>query len=274
MPRRFPVFLACVAITGCAGPDAGRSKVVVPTPVGQVYSAVDLQLRLATAQPPTADMAEDQCLQLEYQRHIRKLMERMVVTARRLYVDLDDRGVQFWFEVAPSAQAGVLSNAGGNIVILQGTQQMKLPDSVLAFILAREMAHVIARHHDENSAASVMFSVLTQVLFPAAALVKGLSAILPSTAVGTAATASAVSYVGASALRSTYRQDHLREAEEIAFRLMVETGWDLYEVAEEARGVAMTGGDETWLAELRGSLGELDQLARGPRQRPFRVGPR
>jgi hypothetical protein len=135
------------------------------------------------------------------------------------------------------------------------------------------MGHIIGRHHDENSAATVMFSVLTQVLFPAAALVKGLSAVLPTTAAGTAVAASTVSYLGATALRTTYREDHLREAEQIAFRLLSESGWDLYEVAEEARRVAVMGGDETWMTELRGSLATLDQLANGPRRGPFRVAP-
>jgi len=135
------------------------------------------------------------------------------------------------------------------------------------------MGHVIGRHHDENSAASVMFSVLTQVLFPAAALVKGLATILPTTAIGTAATATAVSYLGATALRTTYRDDHLREAEQIAFRLMAEGGWDLYEVAEVARGLDVKNGGEAWLQELRESLQQLDRLANGPRRRPFRVAP-
>jgi predicted Zn-dependent protease len=266
--------LSCIALAGCAASSqTGRQQVVVPTGVSEVYSEVDLQMKLASAAAPTADQTEDQCLLFDYQRQIRKLMERTVVTAKRLYPDIDERGIRFHFDVAPSAQAGVLSNAGGAIVILHGTQDMQLPDSVLAYVVAREMGHVIARHHDENSAATIMFSVLTQVLFPAAALVKGLSTILPSTAVGTAVTASAVSYLGASALRTTYRSDHLREAEQLAFTLMAESGWDLYEVAAEAGSVTVKGGDATWLEELRGSLQALDQLANGPRRRPFHVRP-
>ncbi|MDP2795648.1 MAG: M48 family metalloprotease [Sulfurisoma sp.] len=266
--------LSCIALAGCAASSrTGRQQVVVPTGVSEVYSEVDLQMKLASASPPTEEQSEDQCLLFDYQRQIRKLMERMVATAGRLYPDLEERGIKFRFEAAPSAQAGVLSNAGGAIVILQGTQNLRLPDSVLVFIVAREMGHVIGRHHDENSAATVMFSVLAQVLFPAAALVKGLSTILPSTVAGTAVTASAVSYIGASALRTTYREDHLREAEQIAFTLMTELGWDLYEVAAEASSVTVKGGDATWMEELRQSLTRLDQLAHGPRRRPFRVQP-
>lgn len=275
MSLRVPLLiLSCIAVAGCAtsSRDSGRQQVVVPTQVSQVYSEVDLQMKLATAPAATEEMAEDQCLLFEYQRHVRKLAEGLVVTAQRLYPDLEERDVKFRFDVAPSAHAGVLSNAGGTIVVLQGTQGA-LPDPALAYILAREMGHVIGRHHDENSAASVMFSVLTQILFPAAALVKGLAAVLPSTAAGTAVTATAVSYFGATALRTTYREDHLREAEQLAFRLMVESGWDLYEVAAVASDVAVKNADETWLQELRGSLHALDQLAYGPRRRPFRVVP-
>lgn len=268
------LLLSCVALAGCAASShTGRQQVVVPTGVSEVYSEVDLQMKLASAAAPTEDQSEDQCLLLDYQRQIRKLMERTVVTAKRLYPDLEERGIKFRFEVAPSAEAGVLSNAGGAIIILQGTQNLRLPDSVLVFIVAREMGHVIGRHHDENSAATVMFSVLTQVLFPAAALVKGLSTILPSTVAGTAVTASAVSYLGATALKTTYREDHLDEAEEIAFTLMAESGWDLFDVAAEASTLDIKDGGETWKQELRGSLQALDQLANGPRQRPFRVRP-
>lgn len=275
MSIRHPLaLLSCIALAGCAvSPQTGRQQVVMPTGVSEVYSEVDLQMKLAAAAAPTEDQSEDQCLLFDYQRQIRKVMERTVETARRLHPDLDERGIRFRFEVAPSAQAGVLSNAGGAIVVLQGTQNLGLPDSSLAFILAREMGHVIGRHHDENSAATVMFSVLTQVLFPAAALVKGLSTILPSTVAGTAMTASAVSYIGATALKTTYREDHLREAEQIAFRLMAESGWDLYEVAAEASSVRIEGGDATWMEELRRSLTRLDQFAHGPRRRPFRVQP-
>ncbi len=274
--RRHLAILFCVALAGCAtsSVESGRQQVVVPTQVSQVYSEVDLQMQLASAKPPSEEMVEDECLQFEYRRRIRKLMEPLVVVARRLYPDLGERGVVFQFEVAPSSQAGVLSNAGGSIVALHGTQQLELPDSVLAFIVTREMGHVIARHHDENSAASVMFSVLTQVLFPAAALVKGLSTVLPSTAIGSAATASAVSYMGANALRTSYRTDHDREAEKIAFRLMAEAGWDIYAVADEASRVVLKDGDERWIKSFSDSLQQLDRLANGPRRRVFRAGPR
>jgi len=276
--RSVTATLAGIAILGLAGcaatsPQSGRQQVVVPTSVSEVYSEVDLQMKLATASPATDEQTEDQCLQLEYQRQIRKLMERVVVTARRLYPDLDERGVKFRFEVAPSAEAGVLSNAGGMIIVLQGTHDIHLPDSVLAYVIAREMGHVIGRHHDENSAATVMFSVLTQVLFPAAALVKGLSLVLPTTAVGTAMTASAISYLGATALKTTYRSDHLREAEEIALTLLAETGWDVFDIAGEAESVIVKEGGSTWSEELMQSLNRLDQVACGPRRRPFVVQP-
>jgi predicted Zn-dependent protease len=266
------LLLSLLALAGCATTptDGSRQKVVVPTGVSQVYSEVDLQMKLATAAAPSAEMNEDPCLLFEYQRHVRKLGDELAVTAMRLYPGLTERDIKFRFDVAPSAYAGVLSNAGGTVVVLQGSQDV-LPDAALVFLLAREMGHVVARHHDENSAATVMFSVLTQVLFPAAALVKGLAAVLPSTAAGTAATATAVSYLGATALKTTYREDHLREAEQIAFVLMAESGLDLYDIAEGTRGVVVNSGEDTWLQEMRSSLQQLDQMAYGPRRRPFRI---
>lgn len=275
MTRRKPLLLlSLLALAGCATTptDGTRQKVLVPTGVSQVYSEVDLQVKLATAAAPSEEMNDDACLLFDYQRQVRKLGEELVATAQRLYPDLADRDIKFRFDVAPSANAGVLSNAGGTIIVLQGSQEV-LPDAAMVYLLAREMGHVVARHHDENSAASVMFSVLTQVLFPAAALVKGLAAVLPSTAIGTAATATAVSYLGATALKTTYRDDHLREAEQIAFMLMAESGWDLFEVAEGTRDVVAKKGDATWLREMHSSLQQLDQLAYGPRRKSFRLLP-
>jgi len=64
--------LSCVALAGCAtSSQTGRQQVVVPTAVSEVYSEVDLQMKLASASPPTVDQSEDQCLRLDYQRQLR-----------------------------------------------------------------------------------------------------------------------------------------------------------------------------------------------------------
>jgi hypothetical protein len=52
---------------------------------------------------------------------------------------------------------------------------------------------------------------------------------------------------------------------------MAESGLDLYDIAEGTRGVVVNSGEDTWLQEMRSSLQQLDQMAYGPRRRPFRI---
>ena len=63
------------------------------------------------------------------------------------------------------------------------------------------------------------------------------------------------------------------EAEEIALTLLAESGWDLFEIAGEAESVIVKEGGSTWSEELGQSLARLDQVACGPRRRPFQVQP-
>ena len=93
------------------------------------------------------------------------------------------------------------------MIVYRELQRMSLDDAVLAFILAREMCHIIGGHHDENVAASVLVAVAAQILFPALN-VGGLfasGAAAAGSAAGATALTSGASFLGSRALRASYR---------------------------------------------------------------------
>jgi Zn-dependent protease with chaperone function len=52
-------------------------------------------------------------------------------------------------------EAGSASSANGRIALNAALGKLAPYDEWLAFVIARKMGHVIARHHEENSAASM-----------------------------------------------------------------------------------------------------------------------
>jgi predicted Zn-dependent protease len=133
---------------------------------------------------------------------------------------------------------------------------MNLDDAVLAFVLAREMCHVIAGHHDENVAASILVAVAAQILFPAlniGGLFAGGAAAAGSAAGATALTSGA-SFLGSRALRATYRPTQVREAEVMSLKLLNAAGWEGDEVSDKLESLRTSLSEETsWTRELRES---------------------
>lgn len=80
--------------------------------------------------------------------------------ARGLYPDLAlripglaDRGFDVY--VAAGDEPGSVSSASGRIALNAALGVLQPYDDWLAFVIAREMGHVIARHHEENSSVSI-----------------------------------------------------------------------------------------------------------------------
>jgi hypothetical protein len=120
------------------------------------------------------------------------LGKRLADMAFRQHAELYLRFPRFEFVVADKADAGSASSAGGTVVIYRGVRRLNLDDAALAFVLAREMSHVIAGHHDENVTTSILVAVAAQILFPVLNLgsIFSGSAAATSAAASTAATAS------------------------------------------------------------------------------------
>lgn len=263
-------------ITACATSPEGRTQLVAPAALqgfSAVYSEFDMHLQLVTAadSPPcreavcAADWAFDQ--------RILALGRRLADVAFRQHADLHLRFPRFDFVVADKVDPGAASSAAGTVVIYRGIRHLELDDAALAFVLAREMSHIIGGHHDENVTTSILVALAAQILLPVlniGALFTGGAATTAattaaSTTVTTTAVASAASFAGSRALRATYRPSHVIEAETMAMKLLGAAGWNGREVSDQLQAVRPALPDEAdWTRELRESVARIANLMQGP----------
>ena len=276
---------ALVAVlAGCTASPTGRTQILAPTPLqgfSAVYSEFDLRVQLVVAAnaPPCS---ESECAaDRAFDQRILVLGKRLADVAFRQHADLYLRFPRFEFIIADKADPAAGSSAGGTVVLYRGLRRLDLDDAALAFVLAREMSHVIAGHHDENVATSVLVAVAAQVLLPVLNVAKGAIAAFGGNAAGTAATtaaasavtttavASAASFAGSRALRASFRPQQVREAETMALELLAAAGWDAREVSLQLQGLrAPLPDDVDWLVELRESIQRVAGLTQGPEPEP------
>jgi predicted Zn-dependent protease len=234
-----------------------------------------LQLVTATNAPACSEVecAADRA----FDQRILALGRRLANVAYRQHPDLHLRFPRFEFVIADKADPGAASSAAGTVVIFRGVRQLNLDDAALAFILAREMSHIIAGHHDENVTTSVLIAVAAQILFPIlniGTLFSGSAATTAaattattaaSTAVTTTAVTSVASFAGSRALRASDRPLQVREAESMAMKLLAAAGWDGREVSDQLEALRPAlPGEPDWTVELRESTRHIASRMQGP----------
>jgi Zn-dependent protease with chaperone function len=265
------IVLAGAMLAACATPGReGRVRVLAPMEVSRVYSGLDMQVKLVTsADAGAAELRSAPCLRAPceapaaFEGRVLRLGRQLAGTASRLYPAVGRRGVRFEFGLAAKAEAGTLSNAGGQVLVLDGVRRLGVDDAALRFVIAREMGHVIGRHHEEDSATGILVSTVTGLMLPVANFLGGLLA-LPGATTAPAA-AAAVSWAGTSVVRAAYRADQVREADAIAVRLVLGEGTELHDLAHAF--AALSWGTDRWSQDLRASVRRLEALAWGPPRR-------
>jgi len=257
--------LAALAVGGCATTqsETGRSQWAAPQSVGAAYSEVDMQMQLAMAADSNCKGKECEA-QSVFRQQVRRVGRRLSDSAYVLYPELRQRFPTFYFTVPAKKEQGTLSTASGGIVVLDGLRDFELNDAALAFFMAREMGHVVSRHHEENSTTSIVVSIAVQLLFPVANLIRG-AAALPLSSAAVTATTTAASIAGSRMLKSAYRPDQCREADMVAFRILSQAGWEATEIADALNALApKMAKDAGWADEFRGSKYRFDQIVAGP----------
>ena len=151
--------------------------------------------------------------------------------------------------VADSDELSAASSATGQIALNAAFIALKPTDDWLAYVLAREMAHVIAGHHANNSTASIATSVVMNLLLPGSGLLR-----------------SALSFVGSQLASFSGRERQAAEADEIAIRLLEAAG---YAQKSLALSLALGPGDQHLSGTLWGrafsvSARTLVAKVRGP----------
>jgi predicted Zn-dependent protease len=262
--------LICSLLGACSTSPYGRSQLTVPQPVSEIYSEVNMRLQLATTADALYKCTESECdASKDFEMRVARLGERLADKAFELYPDLHERIGRFEFVTSDKAEPGTTSNASGTVVVFSGTRALELSDPALAFILAREMGHVIGRHHNENTATRIIVSVLAQVLLPMSGLLRAL-ALVPAAssaaaASATTATATAGSFLGSRAVIATYWPQQLAGADTIALSVLARLGYDPQETADALAEAEQRLDDSSWPQDLRASSGHVAQIAQGPR---------
>ena len=240
---RYLVVAACAAVVaGCTAlPDDEQSR-LHDLPLAATQAEIMFTLTTGRRRPPCqlgagcpATTAQDAS---DFAEQVGRLAARLQRAAQQCYPDLASRapeltGGRFDVYVAAGEQAGSDSSPDGRIAINAGLAGLQPDDTVLAFVIAREMGHVIARHHEEKTAAGMLTSLLFNLVIPGSGLLKSLLA----------AGASRVAAFGKGQMQSG-------EANLIAGELLLASGFDLPEVADVTALAVDTG---PWTQELRRS---------------------
>lgn len=230
-----------------------------PTDITNVYSDIDMKMRLAIKPNDKACSGEQCALNHEFDLNVQRLGERLAVTAYRTYPDLIDRIPKFTISVADKKEPGIASNGSGKIVVFRGIQYMELSDDAVSLILAREMGHVIGFHHKKNTSTKILFSVLASVLFPAATLLSASHvAAEATTTVVTSVASTATSYFGSEVAISKIRPNQRVESDNIAITLLDAQGWDRRAVVSllQPKELEVNG----WLKDLKATRQYLSSL--------------
>lgn len=278
MIRALLSVLLLLVVTACATSPEGRTQLAAPAPLqglSAVYSEFDMQLQLVSAADLPACQEAKCVADRAFDQRMLALGGRLTFAAFRQYADLYLRIPRFEFIVADKADLGATSSSGGTVVIYRGLQNLNLDDAVLAFVLAREMSHVIAGHHDENVTASILVAVAAQILFPALNIgglfASGAASAAASSAASATVATSAASFLGSRALRASYRPQQEREAGAMAMKLLADAGWTGLEVSEKLESIRPSLSEDTaWTKELRESTLRVASMMQGPLLPEFR----
>lgn len=170
---------------------------------------------------------------------------RLQEAAMRLYPDLtwcSRKAVGGCFDVyvVEGQSPGSSSSSNGRITLNTGLARWQSYETALAFVVAREMGHVIARHHQEQSSVNIVASVLLNVLVPGSGLLKS------------------VISTGVARLASQSNRDmQVAEADAIAFKLLKGSGLGMGDVARSLLGAPTLGDENYWAKEFSRSSSKL-----------------
>lgn len=139
----------------------------------------------------------------------------------------------FDVQVVDNDEVGSSSSANGRIAVNSALGRWRPYDGALAFVIAREMGHVIARHPEENSSVNIVTSVILNIFVPVSGLFKGLLS------------------AGGGWLAATGNRDvQTREADAIAIRLLETSGYRLRDVSQNLLRVPVSADDNAWSADF------------------------
>jgi Zn-dependent protease with chaperone function len=209
------LLFACALVSGCSThPITGRDQMLAVPALQIVYADAGFVLADGMRRMAAPPSCEADCNRVEARAElagrVALIGAELQSAARSLSPELTERIGGFKVELSDSLGIGSGSSAGGRIVLGSGLSELEPTDVAIAFLIAREMAHVIARHDEENSGASI--------------LVSALGYLLPGVGLVALAGRFIVTSLGAGALQRSWAAQQRSEADAIAIMLLERTG--------------------------------------------------
>lgn len=242
---------AYLGMAGCATAPAGDRAGVVEIPLASVHS--DLAFTMMTGSRQNVSCATDTdcpgeadvAAVIRFAMQVRRVAALLQIGAQALYPDLARRvpglaASRFDVYVVDGDEPGSASSANGRIALNAALGTWQPHDDWVAFVIAREMGHVIARHPEENSAASIATSVIMNLFLPGSGLLK-----------------SAVSAGGSRMAAISKRNVQALEADAIALRLLKAAGFSLHDVALSLLIAPVSPEQGVWAKNFRKSSDNL-----------------
>lgn len=225
---------------------------MVALPAVQAHASIGYVLSTGAkriAGQPCDDACHDAEQLAAFTAQVERLRAVLETAARGLSPGLFERIDGFQVSIDDGLGVTTGSSADGRIALGSGLSRLEPADDVTAFLLAREMAHVIARHDEENSGARMFTSGITTLIPGVNVIAKLLASVL-----------------GSGAVVFSWGEKQRREADEIAIALLERTGRSADDVARNlASGLKkdrLPEGD--WAERYAESAGRVALLAALP----------
>ena len=251
---RSALLASAVLLSGCStNPITGRDQILALPAAQAAYADAGFALSNTAQRIAGAQSCERDCGSVEdrdrFAARVKVIGAELELVARDFTPELFTRISGFRIEVE-EGRAGAASSASGRIVLGSGIAGWAPSDTVIAFLIAREMAHVIARHAEEDSGASLVFTALGTLL-------PGFNVLLRFVA----------TTLGGDALKGSWEANQQREADEIAIALLERTGLSAPSIARGLQSEAKHArpSDSEWGARYAESLRRAALIATSPR---------
>lgn len=238
-------------VCGCSThPLTGRDQILALPAVQIAYAEVGFAIatgaRLLAAPSPCERDCDAPESPARFTGRVETIGTQLETSARSMSPELFGRIERFQIEVSESLGVGTSSSAGGRIALGAELVMLEPSDAVIAFMLAREMAHVIARHAEENSGAVIVTSALGMLLPGIGAVARFVACTLAS-----------------NALKGSWATQQRQEADEISVALLARSGHPVFSVARDLESVTKHARlpDNEWGARLIESAGRVALMA-------------
>jgi predicted Zn-dependent protease len=235
---------------------------LIPEELSNAVSNLDMQVRLAAKSNAAACAANNCESNLAFDLRVKQLGAALSASAYEVYPTLKKRVSQFDFSVIEKLELGAASNGAGKVIIFRGVQDLQLSDDALSFIVAREMGHVIGKHHNKNISTKLIISALASIAFPALAVITASTAAQATTATSliTSAASTATSMLGGEVALAKMKPSQLTESDAIAMTLLNQTTWNLHTTASELQFDTEMNPPNNWLQDVQISNAALQNM--------------